>query len=66
MYFTILRVEVDQWEDEGLFLVSHLSVESVPAGDVVQEERDEEDTWVGRMGEFGSMGVEGGREHVEN
>ena len=44
MCFTKLRVEVEQWEDEGVFLVSRLSVESVPAGDVVQEERDEEDT----------------------
>ena len=44
MCLTKLRVEVEQWEDEGVFLVSRLSVESVPAGDVVQEERDEEDT----------------------
>ena len=51
MCFTKLRVEVEQWEDEGVFLVSRLSVESVPAGDVVQEERDEEDTCVDRMGE---------------
>ena len=50
MCFTKLRVEVEQWEDEGVFLVSRLSVESVPAGDVVQEERDEEDTCVHRMG----------------
>ena len=50
MCFTKLRVEVEQWEDEGVFLVSRLSVESVPAGDVVQEERDEEDTCVDRMG----------------
>ena len=49
MCFTKLRVEVEQWEDEGVFLVSRLSVESVPAGDVVQEERDEEDTCVDRM-----------------
>ena len=49
MCFTKLRVEVEQWEDEGVFLVSRLSVESVPAGDVVQEERDEEDTCIDRM-----------------
>ena len=51
MCFTILRVEVEQWEDEGVFLVSvwYLSVESVPAGDVVQEERDEEETCIAEM-----------------
>ena len=49
MCLTKLRVEVEQWEDEGVFLVSRLSVESVPADDVVQEERDEEDTCVHRM-----------------
>ena len=49
MYFTKLRIEIEQWEDEGVFLVSRLSVESVPAGDVVQEERDEEDTCVDGM-----------------
>ena len=49
MCFTKLRVEVEQWEDEGVFLVSRLSVESVPAGDVVQEERDEEETCIDRM-----------------
>ena len=49
MCFTKLRVEVEQWEDEGVFLVSRLSVESVPAGDVVQEERDEEETCVDGM-----------------
>ena len=49
MCFTKLRVEVEQWEDEGVFLVSRLSVESVPAGNVVQEERDEEDTCVDGM-----------------
>ena len=31
MCLTKLRVEVEQWEDEGVFLVSRLSVESVPA-----------------------------------
>ena len=51
MCFTKLRVEVEQWEDEGVFLVSRLSVESVPAGDVVQEERDEEDTCIDGMGD---------------
>ena len=51
MCLTKLRVEVEQWEDEGVFLVSRLSVESVPAGDVVQEERDEEDTCVDGTGE---------------
>ena len=50
MCFTKLRVEVEQWEDEGVFLVSRLSVESVPAGDVVQEKRAEEDTCKDRMG----------------
>ena len=49
MCFTKLRVEVEQWEDEGVFLVSRLSVESVPAGDVVQEERDEEETCIDGM-----------------
>ena len=49
MCFTKLRVEVEQWEDEGVFLVSRLSVESVPADDVVQEEWDEEDTCVDRI-----------------
>ena len=49
MCLTKLRVEVEQWEDEGVFLVSRLSVESVPAGDVVQEERDEEETCVDGM-----------------
>ena len=49
MCFTKLRVEVEQWEDEGVFLVSRLSVESVPADDVVQEEWDEEDTGVDRI-----------------
>ena len=49
MCFTKLRVEVEQWEDEGVFLVSRLSVESVPAGDVVQEERDEEETCIAEM-----------------
>ena len=51
MCFTKLRVEVEQWEDEGVFLVSRLSVESVPAGDVVQKERDEEDTCIDGMGD---------------
>ena len=55
MCFTKLRVEVEQWEDEGVFLVSRLSVESVPAGDVVQEERDEEDTCVDRMGDVDTV-----------
>ena len=31
------------------------SVESVPAGDVVQEERDEEDTCVDRMGDVDTV-----------
>ena len=55
MCFTKLRVEVEQWEDEGVFLVSRLSVESVPAGDVVQEERDEEETCEDRMGDVDTV-----------
>ena len=51
MCFTKLRVEVEQWEDEGVFLVSRLSAENVPADDVVQEERDEEDTCIDGMGD---------------
>ena len=50
MCCTKLRVEVEQWEDEGVFLVFLLSVKSVPADEVVQEEREEEETCVDRMG----------------
>ena len=50
MCCTKLRVEVEQWEDEGVFLVFLLSVKSVPADEVVQEEREEEETCMDRMG----------------
>ena len=50
MCCTKLRVEVEQWEDEGVYLVFLLSVKSVPADEVVQEEREEEETCVDRMG----------------
>ena len=73
MCFTKLRVEVEQWENEGVFLVFRISVENVPAGKVVQEKRDEENTCVDgmRIVQFGHqadvwVGVEGGQEDVEN
>ena len=50
MCCTKLRVEVEQWEDEGVYLVFLLSVKSVPADEVVQEEWEEEETSVDRMG----------------
>ena len=44
MCCTKLRVEVEQWEDEGVYLVFLLSVKTVPANKVVQEEQEEEET----------------------
>ena len=50
MCCTKLWVEVEQWEDEGVYPVFLLSVKRAPADEVVQEERDEEKTCVDRMG----------------
>ena len=44
MSFTVLRVEVQQWEDEGVSLpVGGQSEEGVEADDVVEEEGHQED-----------------------
>ena len=44
MSFTVLRVEVQQWEDENVFLpVGGQSEEGVEADDVVEEEGHQED-----------------------
>ena len=44
MSFTVLRVEVQQWEDEGISLpVGGQSEEGVEADDVVEEEGHQED-----------------------
>ena len=44
MSFTVLRVEVQQWKDEGISLpVAGLSDECVEADDVVEEEGHQED-----------------------
>ena len=44
MSFTVLRVEVQQWEDEEILLPSSgLSEEGVEADDVVEEEGNQED-----------------------
>ena len=44
MSFTVLRVEVQQWEDEGISLsVGGQSKEGVEADDVVEEEGHQED-----------------------
>ena len=55
MYFTKLREEVEHWEDEGVFhppvrpQLPRLCVESVPAEEVVKEERNEEETCIDGM-----------------
>ena len=44
MSFTVLRVEVQQWEDEEILLpVGGQSEEGVEADDVVEEEGHQED-----------------------
>ena len=44
MSFTVLRVEVQQWKDEGISLpVGGQSEEGVEADDVVEEEGHQED-----------------------
>ena len=44
MSFTVLRVEVQQWEDENVFLpVGGQSEEGVEADDVVDEKGNQED-----------------------
>ena len=44
MSFTVLRVEVQQWEDEEILLpVGGHSEEGVEADDVVEEAGDQED-----------------------
>ena len=44
MSFTVLRVEVQQWEDEGISLpVGGQSEEGVEADDVVEEAGHQED-----------------------
>ena len=44
MSFTVLRVEVQQWEDEGISLpVGGQSEEGVEADHVVEEEGNQED-----------------------